>query len=455
MASLITYGGGLRRIEFGLVPNENPRRVIRLGRVTVRSAKDLLAKVERLIADRLNRRPHDPDILHWLRELDEPTLAKLRKVGLVDGGVGLADTTLGAFLQRYFDSMSLKPSTQTFYGHTRRNLERHFGVDRPMRNITPADADTFRAWLSDKEKGEGLSAATVARRIIACRTLWRKAVRWRLASENVFEGIAGGHQANEARKRFISQSDIARVMEAAPDAEWRALIALARFGGLRVPSEPFALRWRDLDWSRGTLLVTCPKQAHREAYATRLVPLFPEVREALLVLFEHAEDGAEFVFEGWRGRENLRTHFNRIIKRAGLQPWPRLWHNLRASRESELMREYDLATVCKWIGNSPAIAAKHYMASIDIDTDFRRAAGADGAEPATIEPEAQQKAQQSLAIRGENDQSEVVTESTNPPGLTALDGSCSLDVSPDIARRWAQLDSNQRPADYESAALTN
>ena len=55
--------------------------------------------------------------------------------------------------------------------------------------------------------------------------------------------------------------------------------------------------------------------------------------------------------------------------------WPKLWHNLRASRETELMREYDLATVCKWIGNSPAVAAKHYAMSVDLNADFAKAVG--------------------------------------------------------------------------------
>ena len=50
------------------------------------------------------------------------------------------------------------------------------------------------------------------------------------------------------------------------------------------------------------------------------------------------------------------------------------------------MREYDLSTVCKWIGNSPAVAAKHYAMSIDRDADFRKAIG---------RGQAQQKAQQS------------------------------------------------------------
>ena len=66
------------------------------------------------------------------------------------------------------------------------------------------------------------------------------------------------------------------------------------------------------------------------------------------------------------------------------------WHSfkcLRAGRESELMREYDLATVCKWIGNSPAVWARHYATSIDLNADFQRAAG--------VGNQAQQKARQS------------------------------------------------------------
>ena len=58
---------------------------------------------------------------------------------------------------------------------------------------------------------------------------------------------------------------------------------------------------------------------------------------------------------------NLRTQLQRIIRRAGLKPWPKLFHNLRATRETELAEEYPLHVVCAWIGNSKAIAAKHYL----------------------------------------------------------------------------------------------
>jgi hypothetical protein len=44
---------------------------------------------------------------------------------------------------------------------------------------------------------------------------------------------------------------------------------------------------------------------------------------------------------------NLRTSFEKIIKRAGLEPWLRLFHAMRASCESDLAREYSITTVCR------------------------------------------------------------------------------------------------------------
>jgi hypothetical protein len=67
---------------------------------------------------------------------------------------------------------------------------------------------------------------------------------------------------------------------------------------------------------------------------------------------------------GWRSC-NLRTQFERLIKRAGLKPWPRLFHNLRSSRETELAAEYPIQVVTAWLGNTPRIALKHYLQVTD------------------------------------------------------------------------------------------
>jgi hypothetical protein len=35
---------------------------------------------------------------------------------------------------------------------------------------------------------------------------------------------------------------------ACPDAQWRLLVALARYGGVRTPSESLAIEWSHVDW---------------------------------------------------------------------------------------------------------------------------------------------------------------------------------------------------------------
>jgi integrase len=383
MASISCYGGGLKRIDFFLVPN-GPRKFLRLGRVSKKRAESWQTTIEQIIADRQANRPHDSELSTWLGGLDESMLKRLRKLGLVDAGVGLAQTTLGEFLQRFEANMPGKAGTKTFYAHTARNLREHFTESRPVRDISTSDADGWRRWLVEHEK---LSTATVGRRVVAARTIWRQAMRWRLAAENPFCGVKAGQQINDSRKQFVTLAAIEKVIEQTPDLEWKVIIALARYGGLRTPSETFALRWGDVNWEAGSLHVTCPKLEHT-GHGERTIPLFPELRTHLLNLFHEAPDGAEYVIlRQRRDGANLRTHLLRLIERAGLTAWPRLFHNLRASRETELMRNYDLATVCKWIGNSPAIAAQHYAMSTDLNADFQRASG-------QAQQNAQQKAQQ-------------------------------------------------------------
>ena len=157
-------------------------------------------------------------------------------------------------------------------------------------------------------------------------------------------------------------------------AQWRLLFALARFGGLRVPSEPLGLQWGDVDWERNRITVHSPKTEHHEGGESRQVPIFPELRPYLEEVFEQAEPGTEWIITRYRdSNANLRTQFERIIRKAGLSPWPKLWQNLRSTRETELAESTPLHVVCAWIGNSRAVAAKHYLQVRD--EDFDRAAG--------------------------------------------------------------------------------
>jgi hypothetical protein len=68
---------------------------------------------------------------------------------------------------------------------------------------------------------------------------------------------------------------------------------------------------------------------------------------------------------------NLRPQMLRIMRRAGVEPWQRLFHNLRASRQTELADQFPSHVVADWLGNSQAIADRHYLQTTE--AHFRRA----------------------------------------------------------------------------------
>jgi integrase len=301
MASISHDGRGLRRIQF--IAGDGQRRAIRLGKMTARQAERFRLNLESLIAA-VGSGAMDPETTEWLDGLSDVLHERLAAVGLVKSWTR-SIATVEKFLSRFTSTLTGKAGTQVFYGHTSRNLSEYFGPTRQLRSIGTEDADGWRAWLVSHEQ---LSPATVARRVVAARTIWKAAIRWGLAKSNPFSGVKGGTQENESRKVFIDRATIAKLLEVAPDAEWKAIIALARYGGLRIPSELFALRWTDIDWEAGRFIVHSAKTEHHAGKATRVVPLFEELRPHLLACFEAADDGVEYVITRHRlGGLNLRT----------------------------------------------------------------------------------------------------------------------------------------------------
>ena len=101
---------------------------------------------------------------------------------------------------------------------------------------------------------------------------------------------------------------------------------------------------------------------HLDGKGSREIPIFPELRPYLEEVWNQSEPGEIFFIRRYRNpTQNLRTQLVKIIKRAGLDPWPKLWKNLRATRQTELEEQFPSHVVCQWIGNSPRVAAKHYL----------------------------------------------------------------------------------------------
>jgi integrase len=146
--------------------------------------------------------------------------------------------------------------------------------------------------------------------------------------------------------------EYAKLLAACPDQEWRTIIAFARIGGLRCPSELKRMRWSDMNWAENRFLVRSPKTERHEGHRERLVPLFPELRAELERHFSLVEtEGNEFVIEHYQNPSwNLGTLLQKIARRAGMGSIIRPFDNMRMSRNNEVLARWGQAKESLWIG---------------------------------------------------------------------------------------------------------
>jgi integrase len=103
----------------------------------------------------------------------------------------------------------------------------------------------------------------------------------------IVNGLSGKKLAciRVGNRRFVEPSELAKFVSSsqkggAPNARWRGIIALARYGGLRIPSELTRLTWRDIDFDSGRIRIHAPKKENHKGWGIRYCPLFPELRPA-------------------------------------------------------------------------------------------------------------------------------------------------------------------------------
>lgn len=370
MASLIHDKNGTRRVQF--VDAEKKRRTIRLGKLPKKASEAFRLRVEHLASAQRAGVATDGQTADWLRELPGAMHERLVRVGLAEPREALTERTLGELWDAYLDGLTVKASTMTAYRQAADAMLDYFGADTPLDSLSEPDAIEWRRWLSEDR---GWAPATVARRVRTAGQAFARALRWDWIDTDPFAELKGGPTANPDRRVFINREDFARLLDACPDNRWRLILSLARFGGLRVPSELEGLRWSGVNWDEGWFTVVSPKKAADASGGRRRVPIFPEIREALLQAFEQAHEGEDLIFAGEYGLalKNMRTQLQRLCDRAGVSRWPKAFQNMRASRASELVRDHAAACATAWLGHSPTVAARHYWSASP--EDFRRAAG--------------------------------------------------------------------------------
>jgi integrase len=323
-----------------------------------RDADDLARKCEALASVKSAGLSPDPELAAWARRLDGGIRESLVRWGLCEPASPKLSTDQGKYLDPFLTGY-IASRTDVVAG-SRRNLDQarrvlvaYFGERRLLRSITQADAVRWQRWaISEK----GLAVATASMYTKKAKVMFKAAVEDGLIDANPFVAVKGLKESNVERQRFIPRETIDRILDECPGPQWRLIVVLCRYAGLRCPSEVLGLQWSDLDWKRGSLRIDSPKTG------LRLVPMFPEVRFALEDAFDAAPKGSvRCVDEYHRNVANLRTQFARILKRSGVEPWPRIFHNLRASRRTELQEKLPDHVINKWLGQSSRVAEEHYL----------------------------------------------------------------------------------------------
>jgi len=384
MASIGNDSGNRKRILF-YAPC-GARKTIRLGKCSKRDAESIKYRVEGLLASQITG-AMDRDLSLWVAGLHPDLRTKLERVGLLEPlepEPAKPTVSLDAFLTDFLErnGPGKKPATRVVWLQVMTMLREIMPKGIALEDVTAGHAKMFLAKLKER----GLASATIHKRVGFARQFFQDAMDWELIEKNPFARVKT--QTSSSKSNVEVPRETIKLVLAHCDTAWATVVGLCRFGGLRCPSEVLSLKWGDVDWENERMAVPEPKVEHHEGRGVRAVPLFPELRPILEAAWNEATDGTSYpspdsyvvnkpayraaamTEAGW-GNSNLRTQFLKVLKLARVTPWARLFHSMRASRQTELEREFPLHVVCAWLGNTEAIAKKHYL--LVSDDDFAKA----------------------------------------------------------------------------------
>lgn len=391
MASIIKLGSGKqppRAIDFYDDTHNGhgsgTRKRVRLGTVTYDEAQEAKLRIEKLLAAKHLHQTPDPETQRWLAKISDTIHDRLARAALCEPRKpATIAPTLGDFIDKYLQQRKgdLATSSHKRLSDTAEELKAYFGAKTLLDKITPDNAFDWRAALSrekratvkggDSLKGTAVSEATIRLHCRNAKTIFNAAVDRELIHRNPFKKLKSTAIAAE-RERYVSPAETVTILASCPNVQWRTLIGLCRYAGLRCPSESHTVGWQDVDWERHRLAVYASKTDEK-----RFVPIVPELMPMLEEAFEQAPEGATQIIT--LPKNNRHRRLQKILERAGIANWEDLFQTLRRSCETWLSERFPQHAVSYWIGHSMQVSEQHYL---QVTGELmNRAAGIDGSGP--------------------------------------------------------------------------
>jgi integrase len=237
---------------------------------------------------------------------------------------------------------------------------------KPIDDVTTDDVETIRDGWKRRAGSKG-GRVGVDRALKRLRHLFNWAIRKKLATQTPFKlhGVTLiEFAADQGRTRRLEPGEEARLMKHAPDY-LQALIVAALETGCRR-GELFGLRWRDVKWGQGVLLLPAEITKTGEP---RDVPMTQALR-AMFELRKHRPDGTEWgpadhVFRNELGAPmtDCRKPWLETCTAAGITGLH--FHDLRREFASRLRETPGISDhhVRDWLGHADLATTSRYLAT--------------------------------------------------------------------------------------------
>src|SRR5205809_2652773 len=243
------------------------------------------------------------------------------------------------FVQMYLERVvSLMKSIRTERNRVKRWVK-DLGM-RPIGQITRAEIESWR-----QEKMSRCKPATINRDLSRLRHMLNIAVEWELLEESPMQGMKFLRE-NNARTRYLSVGECHRLIDSCMAPHIRAIVTVALHTGMRL-SEILNLRWQDLDYSSGFILVQDSKngqarQVPMDSMISTLLRSWPRLSD---LVFTSVLTGGRIV--------DVRTGFLNACKGAGLTDLH--FHDLRHTFASQFVMSGGSLYTCQRVLGHKAI----------------------------------------------------------------------------------------------------
>ncbi|NBO46708.1 MAG: hypothetical protein EBU85_06855, partial [Actinobacteria bacterium] len=340
------------------------RHVINLGAaVNQKQRRSFLNHLNRLIGAKSAGVKPDKADLEWVAQLPDRVHEQIHQRGLC--AARIKEVVFADYLDEYFKNqavcsraaVSTVERWQTARGHARN----YFG-SRTLQSLTREDAQKFRNHLLGKagQCGKTMSDATVRKNCSIVSGAVVEAVKRGLIASNPFDAVPKGNIASPDSEKVVPADEVLKVINFTDSPEDKILLGLARFAGLRIPSEIQEMRWSDVQFGTGLLEVHAIK-TKRHGKTRRVIPMDPRLVDILKSCKPKAASEEDFVLPYLRTHSALGVRFRRLCRGAGVALWDKCFTSLRKSFASEMCKDHSPADVAAWLGNTTPVFIKHYL----------------------------------------------------------------------------------------------